>query len=155
MLGLASINDIVEDIVKSWESDAVIEATDIEGACLGIPRLHAKYLRQLSAWKTKKATLSKRLHELRDLKTRYWRGEMDREELQRLGWRQWQLNKPSKTEMETMFAADPDAANINVQLDGCETIIYVLESIMNQINSRNFTISNYIKMKMFNRGDSV
>ena len=152
---MANINDIVEEIVDSWEVDALIKPTEIESACLEIPKLHSKYLRMLSVWKTKKNLLTNRLHELRDIKTRYWRGEMGKDELQKYGWKQWQFSKPSKTEMETMFAADPDASQINMQLDGCETIIYVLESIMNQINARNFTISNYIKMKMFNRGDTM
>ena len=152
---MANINDIVEEIVSRWEVDAIIEPMEIEKACLEIPKLHSRYLRMLSAWKTKKTMLTKKLHELKDIKSRYWTGKMDKDELQKYGWKQWQQIKPSKTEMDMMFAADPDVSNINVQLDGCETIIYVLESIMNQINARNFTISNYIKMKMFNRGDTM
>lgn len=152
---MAKIDEIVNNIVTEWEGDAHIDATQIDSASLSTPVLHCKYLRMLSGWKTKKTTLKSRLHEMRDAKIRYWRGEMSREELQHYGWAQWQYNKPAKVELENMLAADSDVSNIQMQLEGCETIIYVLESIMREINNRNFTISNYIKIKQFTQGETI
>lgn len=152
---MAKIDEIVNGIVEEWERDAHIDETVIDKASLETPELHCKYLRLLSGWKTKKTTLKSRLHEMRDAKIRYWRGEMSREELQHYGWSQWQFNKPAKVELESMLAADNDVSQIQMQLEGCETIIYVLESIMREINNRNFTISNYIKIKQFTQGDMI
>ena len=143
----------IDEIVNEWEKDAKIDPTDISSASLQTPRLHAKYLRILSHWKQKQATLKSNLNNIKQTKTRYYRGEMSREELKEYGWEQYQLKAPLRSEMEQVLNADADVNKVKMQLELVETIIYVLESIMKAIASRDFTISNYIKMRKFEKGE--
>lgn len=145
--------DVIEKILQEWEKDAVVDPTKVTDATLSTPILHSKYLRLLAGWKRKQSQAKNGLYEIKQTKTRYWRGEMSKEELDRYGWKQWQYNKPLKSEIETMLLADPDVAKVQSNLEKIDTIVYVLDSIMTQIKQRDFEISNFIKIKMFERGE--
>ena len=145
----------VELIVEEWERDAPINGLDIGGSTLTTPILHSKYLRMLAQWKSKRTGLSVKLAEVRRFKTRYYNGELTREELQSANLSQYQYKRPLKAELEAMLAADPDVSKVQTQIEAVDTIIYVLEKIMEQIKSRDFTISNYIKAQAYARGEIV
>ena len=144
----------LELIVEEWERDAPIDALDIANKTLSTPILHSKYLRMLASWKTKRSKLSAKLAEVRRFKTRYYNGELTREELQGANLPQYQYKRPLKVELDSMLAADPDVSKVQVQIEAVDTIIYVLERIMEQIKSRDFTISNYIKTQAYTRGET-
>ncbi len=145
--------DIVEQIITTWEKDAVIDAYRITDETIATPILHAKYLRLLASWKRKQSNLKLELNKLKQLKTRYFRGEMGKDELDSLGWKQWQFNRPMKNELEQLITSDNDVSEMVSELERVDTIVYVLESIMTQIKSRDFEISNHIKIKLFEKGE--
>ena len=77
---------------------------------------------------------------------------MTRQELQDLGWEQWQYNKPLKAEMDEFLKGDEDLSQILVRQEYIDTMVYALESIMAQIKQRDFQLSNGIKWKQFLAG---
>lgn len=145
--------DIVEQIVDQWEQDAKIDIGRISEATLNTPLLHSKYLRLLASWKQKQAQAKSNLYNVRMLKTRYYKGELSKEELDKYQWKQWQYNKPLKNELEALLQSDKDVVKVQSQLEQVDTIVYVLDCIMTQIKQRDFEISNYIKIKMYERGE--
>lgn len=143
------INMKLEDLQKMWEQDSCIDDDHLGEESTKTPNLHAKYIQYLI---DNKLRLSKVKHEyniLRKNKFRYYRGELSRQELERLGWDQWQGVKPLKNEMDEFLSGDDDLNNLDIKVEYLNSIIYFLESVMSQIKSRDFQISNGIKWKQF------
>ncbi|CAB4177156.1 Recombination, repair and ssDNA binding protein UvsY, partial [uncultured Caudovirales phage] len=67
-------------------------------------------------------------------------------------WEQWQYTKPLKNEMDEFLKGDKDLNTLEVKITYLETMIYLLESILTQIKSRDFQLSNAIKWKIFLAG---
>ena len=145
--------DIINKIIEQWEIDAKIDPTKVTEASLSTPILHSKYLHLLADWKRKQSQVKNNLYKIKQLKIRYYRGELSKEELDMYQWKQWQFNKPLKNELESLLQADNDVVKVQAQLEQVDTIVYVLDSIMTQIKQRDFEISNFIKIKMFERGE--
>jgi len=139
----------LEDMQKMWEDDSRIDDDHLGEESTKTPNLHAKYIQYLI---DNKLRLSKVKHEyniLRKTKFRYYRGELSRQELEKLGWDQWQGVKPLKNEMDEFLSGDDDLNNLDIKVEYLNSIIYFLESVMTQIKSRDFQISNGIKWKQF------
>ena len=144
---------IVEDIVKQWEADAVINPLDIKGESLRTPILHSKYVSMLATWKIKQTNLKIKLNEVRQEKTRYYNGEMSLEECRAKGIDQCQGIKPVRAVLEQMLAADNDVTKVQMQMEAVDTTVYIIESILKAISARDFQISNYIKQQAFMAGE--
>lgn len=145
---------VLDEIVEEWERDAKIDSLDIGSASLSTPVLHSKYLRLIVQWKQKKTKLELDMSQLRELKTRYYQGELSIEECREHGWEQWQYNKVLKANMDAKLQADKDVIAIQAKLDLVDTVIYALDAIITQIKSRDFQISNFIKNQVFMRGET-
>jgi hypothetical protein len=89
---------------------------------------------------------------LRKNKFRLYRGELSRDELTALAWEQWQGVKPIKSELDQMLEGDQDINNLQVKLEYLSTMIYFLESVLRQLQSRDYQISTAVKWKMFLAG---
>lgn len=142
----------LDDILIQWEADSAIDDNHLGEASIHTAKLHAKYVKLLVNAKLKKTKLDIEYNNLRKTKFRYYRGEMTRQELEQLGWEQWQYNKPLKNEMDEFLKGDQDLAEIQVRIDYIDTMVYALESIMTQIKQRDFQLSNAIKWKQFLAG---
>ena len=144
----------LEKIIQEWESDAPIKPSQVETQSLETPRLHSKYLRILVTWKRKRTELSLKLNKVRQFKTRYYNGELSLDELKKHNLEQYQFKKPLKAELEALLLADQNVQEVQLQIESVETIIYALEKIIEQIKSRDFAISNHIKILAYNRGET-
>lgn len=146
-------NDYLEAIILEWEKDSKIDINNIQNETVNAPFLHSKYLRMLSLWKKRKYIYTQKMLDIRRKKTRYYRGEMSRDELKENGWEQYQGNRLIRSELEETLKTDGDVIAIQSKLDLIDSIIYVLESIIKMIGSRDFELSNYIKYAMFMKGE--
>lgn len=142
----------LDDVLVMWEADSVIDDNHLGEASVYTAKLHSKYLKILIDAKLKKTKLDIEFNALRKNKIRYYRGELSRNELADLGWEPWQYNKPLKAEMDEFLKGDEDLSKILVRLEYIDTLIYALESIMQQIKQRDFQLSNGIKWKQFLAG---
>jgi uncharacterized Rmd1/YagE family protein len=77
---------------------------------------------------------------------------MNKVELEELKWTQWQGIKPLKNEMEEFLEGDTDLNRINIKCEYIRGMIEALESILNQIKSRDWQIRNAINWKQFVAG---
>ena len=139
----------LDDVLEMWEQDSVIDDNHLGESSTATAKLHSKYLKILINVKLKKTKLDIEYNTLRKTKIRYYRGELTKQELDELGWNQWQYNKPLKSDMDEFLKGDSDLAQIQTRIDYIETMQYALESIMQQIKQRDFQLSNGIKWKQF------
>lgn len=142
----------LNEIHEEWERDCQIDDNHLGEESTSTPKLHAKYLKLLINTKLKHTKLKADYNLLRKNKFKYYRGELSREELSTLGWEPWQYNKPLKNEMDEFLQGDEDLITSNTKIDYLESMIYTLESILNQIKARDWQIKNGIQWKAFLAG---
>ena len=89
---------------------------------------------------------------MRKLKTRYFRGELTREELTELGWEQYLNNRPLKNEIDEVLQTDDDIIRSTDRLEYYKTLMFQLEQILKSINSRTWDIKSSIDWAKFTNG---
>jgi hypothetical protein len=142
----------LEEMQDMWDADCQIDDNYLGEQSTATPKLHAKYVRLLVNIKLKHTKLQSDYNMLRKAKFRYYRGELSRDELEALGWVQWQGIKPLKNEMDEFLTGDTDLNTMKVKLDYLETMIYFLESVLSQIKARDWQIKTAVEWKKFLAG---
>jgi len=142
----------LEEMQDMWDADCQIDDNYLGEQSTATPKLHAKYVRLLVNIKLKHTKLQSDYNMLRKAKFRYYRGELSRDELEALGWVQWQGIKPLKNEMEEFLGGDNDLNKQEIKANYIQCIVEFLESIMNQIKARDWQIRNSIEWKKFLSG---
>lgn len=140
----------LDDILKLWERDAVIDQTEPSKELLKIPVLHSKYLGIL----TKHKIASKKAHfdylRMRKVKTEYFGGKLSQEELEQYGWEPFQF--VLKSDLSTYMEADGDLIKLlekKVYHDEC---ISVIEAIMQELKQRTWQLRDFISWEKFVAG---
>ncbi len=142
----------IEQLQDLWDADCAIDDNYLGEQSTSTPKLHAKYVKLLVQVKLKHTKLQSDYNLLRKNKFRYQRGELSRDELNNLGWAQWQGVKPLKNEMDEFLSGDSDLDTLRVKIDYLETMIYFLESVMQQIKARDWQIKTAVEWKKFLAG---
>ena len=142
----------LDDVLDEWERDCEIDTNHPDNSSIETAKLHAKYLRVLTDTKLRLAKTYTEYDILRRTKFRYFRGELTRDELNELGWDQWQFTKPLKAEAEELLKGDVDLAQLKNRIAYLETMVNSIESIMNQIKNRAWEIKNIISWRQFIAG---
>jgi hypothetical protein len=142
----------LDEIQDTWEIDCDIDNNHLDTESVKTAKLHAKYIRLLVDAKLRISKLRTEYLELKKTKFRYYRGELSRQELNDLGWEQWQYAKPIKNEMEQLLDGDSDIVKLKMKIEYIETMIYLLESILKSISDRTWSIKNSISFKQFLAG---
>lgn len=142
----------IEQLQEEWEKDCQIDDNYLGEQSTATPKLHSKYVKLLVGVKLKLTKLTADYNVLRKNKFRYYRGEMGREELTNYGWAQWQGVKPLKNEMDEFLTGDNELNTMKVKIEYLETMIYLLESILQQIKARDWQIKTHVEWKRFLAG---
>ena len=142
----------LEDLQIMWDEDCGIDDNYLGEHATKTPKLHAKYVRHLVQAKLKLTKVQSDYNLLRKAKFRYYRGEMSRDELTDLGWSQWQGVKPLKNEMDEFLTGDSDLNLLNTKIEYIATMVYMLESVLTQVKSRDWQIRSAVDFKKFVAG---
>ena len=141
----------LDELQQAWAVDCVIDEQNPDKASAKSPQLHSKYLNELISFKMKLNKIQLDMLELKNAKTKYFRGEMTREELNERGWVQWQY-KTLKSEIESLLDGDSDMQKLYAREAYVKTTIYFLESVIGEIRSRSFHCKNIITWMQFRSG---
>lgn len=142
----------LEELQNLWSTDCVIDDNHFDRASVTTPKLHSKYLNYLIEYKLKHSKIKSDYNTMRARKFRYYRGELSREELTDLNWNQWQGIKPLRNEMDEFLNGDSDLNSLEIKSQYIQSIVEFLESIMQQIKSRDWQIRNAITWRQFVSG---
>jgi hypothetical protein len=142
----------IEQLQEEWDKDCQIDDNYLGENSTSTPKLHAKYLKILVQVKLKHTKLSSDYNLTRKNKFRYYRGELSRDELQDLQWDQWQGVKPIKNEMDEFLKGDDELNTMDIKIKYLETMIYFLESVLQQIKARDWQIKTAVEWKKFLAG---
>ena len=142
--------ETLEQILKMWESDAVIDSTEPSKELLRIPRYHSKYLGIL----TKHRIASKKAQfdylRMRKVKWEYFTGKMSQDELEEYGWEPFQF--ALKSDITTYLEADKDLIKLLEKKVYHEESVSVVESIMNELKQRTWQLKEFISWERFVSG---
>ena len=142
----------LSEIQDMWTKDAKINELDLGKSSIQIAELHAKYLNILSNTKLQLRKCEADYLRLRRTKFKYYRGEMTREELEELGWNQFQGLKPLKNEVEDIVNCDEDVIRCVDKVEYMKEMLYQLEQIIRSLNGRGWEIKNAIEWTKFTNG---
>jgi Recombination, repair and ssDNA binding protein UvsY len=142
----------LSEIQLDWSVDSKINELELGREAIKVPTLHSKYLTILSNTKLQLRKAESDYYKLRQLKFRYYRGELTQQELEDNEWHQWQGNKPLKNEMDEFMQCDEDLNNLLDKAEYFKTVIYTLEQILRSINSRTWDIKSAIEWNKFTNG---
>ena len=139
--------ETLENVLKNWQNDAVIDQTEPGKELLRIPVLHNKYLSIL----TKHKIASKKAHfdylRMRKVKWEYFTGKMSKEELDEYGWEPFQF--ALKSDITTYLEADADLIKLLEKKVYHEETVSVIESIMNELKQRTWQLRDFISWEKF------
>ena len=91
-------------------------------------------------------------YSMRRVKYRYYRGELTREELEKLNLDQYLGNKPLKNEMEEFLICDEDLNLLTDKIEYYKTVSFTLEQILRSLNSRTWDVKSAIEWNKFTNG---
>lgn len=142
--------ETLEQVLKMWESDSVIDQTEPSKELLKIPTYHSKYLGVL----TKHRIASKKAHfdylRMKKVKWEYFTGKMSKEELDEYGWEPFQF--ALKSDITTYLEADKDLIKLLEKKVYHEETISVIESIMSELKQRTWQLRDFISWEKFVNG---
>lgn len=141
----------LDELKLAWENDCNIDSGNLEKSASISPNLHAKYLNELITYKLKLTKVQSDMVSYRAKRSKYYRGEMTREELAAENWEQWHL-RTLKSEVDGLIDADADYQTLAKREALCKITIYFLESVLGEIRSRSFHVKNIIEFMKFRAG---
>lgn len=142
--------ETLEQILKKWEHDAVMDQTEPSKELIKVPILHQSYLKIL----TQHRIASKKAHfdylRMRKVKWEYYTGKMSQEELKEYGWEPFQF--ALKSDIQTYLEADKDLIKLLEKKVYHEETVSVVESIMAEIKQRVWELKSFIEWEKFVSG---
>ena len=141
----------LDELRNEWDKDAPIDTNDLLVSAATVPNLHAKYLRELIEYRLKIVKLQNEINDLRTVKTKYFKGEMTKAELDANGWEQYQY-RVLKGDIEALIEADKQYQTLMTREAYVKAVIYFLESVMSEIKARSFHVKNIIEWSRFKAG---
>lgn len=140
----------LDELKEAWAKDCVI-SDDLGASAINIPILHSRYLDELTNYRLKATKITHEISELKANKSRWFRGELTKSELETLGWSQW-MYKTLKADIPELIDAEPDIQKLQARESYIKTVIYFLESVMGEIKNRNWAIRAAIDYRKFMSG---
>jgi len=137
----------LDQILKHWESDSVIDQTEPGKELIRIPVLHNKYLTILTKHKIASKKANYDYLRMKKTKWEYYTGKMSQEELEEHGWEPFRYTL--KSDITTYLESDNDLIKLlekKVYHDEC---VSVIEAIMSELKSRTFQLRDFIQWERF------
>jgi hypothetical protein len=143
----------LEQIIKYWDEDSVIDSTEPGKELLKIPQLHNKYLKILIKHRLAIKRINFDYARLRKIKEEYYSGSLSKEELDENGWEPFLLNVKTKQGIERYIDSDADLIRLMEKKMYHDEAISVCESILQELKSRTFQLRDYISWERFIGGN--
>lgn len=142
----------IEEILETWKKDSIIDESNIIKELIRVPMLHSTYLEHFLYFRREVSLYESKKNKMANIKRKFYRGEMTRDELEKYGWEQFQGLKPSMAELNHLLEIDLDLIALNKMLSDNKTAVSCLEYIINQLKSREFSLKGILDYQKFLSG---
>ena len=140
-----------EELNEMWAKDCKIDETNLVRESSRTPELHSKYYNYFYREALRVRKFKADLVELEKAKTEYYNGSMDELELKERGWKPNPL-KILRQDIQKYIESDKEIINLSLKIALQEENAKYIDSIIRQINGRNYHIKNMIDMMKFTSG---
>jgi hypothetical protein len=138
---------------ESWDADCAIDKYDLDTEAANIPSLHNKYLKIWNEERLRWVKLDADNKRLESNKRRFYLGQMDREELDDLGWAYDGIQAAkSNSGADKYVYNDVEVIRHSELLNIQEQKLKFIEEILRSINNRSFAIGHAIAFQKFTQG---
>ena len=141
----------IERIREMAETDLKMDGTELADESVRIPQLYGKYLNIFHDESLVLRKYEADYKVLRRQKWEYYSGKMSKEELNALGWEQFD-HRILRQDMDVYLESDVDLLKIQTKLDMQRQKVDYLDSILKGINNRQWVIRNAIEWRKFMSG---
>jgi hypothetical protein len=145
----------LEQILKMWKEDVVIDDVCLDEETIKSSKLHAKYLELFSMAKLQLKRKEIEHESIKKDKWLYYNGKMTQQDMDKRNWKYDPfdgMTKPLKSDMDMYYSTDEDLTRIKAQIDYQKAIIETLEEIMGNIRWRHTHVKNILDFKKFTSG---
>ena len=141
----------LENILEEWTKDCNIDEAMLSSEIVGIPKLHAKYIRHLNDHKLASIKAKIDYDKLKNLLTEYYNGNLDKETLDELGWEQFDL-KLMKSGVERYINSDERLNKLLYKKSYHDQVASTCEQILNELKNRTWQLKTVVDYNKFLSG---
>lgn len=141
----------LENILEEWTKDCNIDEARLSSEIVGIPKLHAKYIRHLNDHKLASIKAKIDYDKLKNLLTEYYNGNLDKETLDELGWEQFDL-KLMKSGVERYINSDERLNKLLYKKSYHDQVSSTCEQILNELKNRTWQLKTVVDYNKFLSG---
>lgn len=138
----------IDFIKEQWKQDSVMDEDLLDQESIKIPQLHSKYLNFLSDVRLVKIRREQEYKKLLKEKFEYYTGKADSEVYKK---KPFDL-KILKQDIQLYIESDEEIQLVLSKLNYYKEMIFVLEKILENLNTRGFQIKNSIDWQKFMQG---
>jgi hypothetical protein len=142
----------LQQLLKEWETDSVIDTTNPQTELVRVPVLHSKYISQITAHSVSLKMKKFGYDAAMKVKLEYYSGRLNgTEELKEKGWKPFPalVNKP---DMATYLNADKDLIVLKTDMIANEEAISFCTAVCKELASRTYQIRDYMQWERFISG---
>lgn len=139
----------LETLQEMWKTDSKLDEDQHDNDSLAIPQLHMKYMEFYNKFSLMKKEREIEMKRLIKEKWLYYKGKASSKVYKELPF---DLKLTTKEEISMFIEADEEVQKLQYKIEYIDQVVYYLDSIMRQINSRTYHIKNAIEWKRFQSG---
>ena len=139
----------LETFQEMWKTDSKLDEDQHDNDSLAIPQLHMKYMEFYNKFSLMKKEREIEMKRLIKEKWLYYKGKASSKVYKELPF---DLKLTTKEEISMFIEADEEVQKLQYKIEYIDQVVYYLDSIMRQINSRTYHIKNAIEWKRFQSG---
>tara|TARA_B100000287_G_scaffold79210_1_gene71384 strand:+ start:1219 stop:1647 length:429 start_codon:yes stop_codon:yes gene_type:complete len=139
----------IEQLQEMWQTDSQIDTDEYGNASIIIPQLHQRYMEFHNTFSLMKKNREADMKVLVKDKWIYYKGKAPS-----LVYKDtpFDLKLTDRKEVDMFIAADEDVVKLQLKIDYIEQVLVFLDSILRQLNNRNYQIKNAIDWEKFKAG---
>lgn len=141
----------LEDIFAEWDKDSQLDRTKLDIIALGIPQIHAKYIKLLSHERLLLLKYESEFKELKLEKQIFYVDGPNEEHLAK-GWGLPPKGRVIKSELGPWLEADKDIINLSLKIGMQKEKIEVLKSIVDIISRTGYQVRTALDFIKFQNG---
>lgn len=141
----------LQQIQELWSEDCKIDKSELDKESLRIPEIHNKYYKIFLGERIVYREMENEHNNLVKLKHQYYLGKFSDEDYKETGW-SFQPKIISKLEIPMYLSSDKHMQDSLMKLSAQKEKIDYLDSIIRNLNNRNFIIKNAIDFLRWSHG---
>lgn len=142
--------ETLENIIKHWEKDSVIDSTDPSKEILRIPTLHSKYLKFMTEHKLASKRAMSELNTNKRLRWEYYNGKLSQEQLKELKWEPFQFTL--KSDISIYLESDEILSKIVLRKSYHDEAASFCEAILKELGNRTWQLREHMTHERFIHG---